>query len=136
MANKKAGAVGSKMRIRAILDANKIVLTILTSKDAELASIEFPIADAGQYAAVLLRSAQMAFEESGRPPPDIGNKMEMPVILFPNSVRSAQIPKTDATALIYHFGEALIGISIPKEFLPSLGRELFAASAPTDSKPQ
>jgi hypothetical protein len=63
-------------------------------------------------------------------------EVEMPVIVFPNSARSAQIPETDVTALIFHFGESPIGIAIPKVSLLSLGQELSAASAPTDGKPQ
>jgi hypothetical protein len=128
--------VAEKMRIRGNAGTDTIELTLFRADGSEIGSVKFSTKDAGQYAAMLLRTAQITFEQSGKPPPNVGEKIEMPVIAFPNSARSAQIPGTDATGLIYHFGEAVIGIAIPKQSLLSLGQELCAASAPTDSKPQ
>jgi hypothetical protein len=102
------------MRIRCHPTLDRIDLTILDEHGADSASVSFNAKDAGRYAALLLRSAQIVLDGSGKPA-IVSDGIEMPVVVYPNLIRSAQIPRNDATALIFHFGEASIGIAVSKQ---------------------
>ena len=87
--------------------------------------IEIPTIDASTIASIALGAARVAYDQSGKPPPH--SSKDEPITLAAVSPSGCSVGpgrKPEKVMLIFHFGDAAIGMEIPKEVGQTLSQQL------------
>lgn len=97
--------------------------------------IEMPAKACGSIAANMLGSAKKASELAGLPDHPMGHSLGDVVALRTSQIGLAEGQTPEELALVFHMGQARLGILLTLERARELGQALLAASAPKD-RPQ
>ncbi len=114
-----------------LTDDNKLQI-VLVVDGSESRPLVINGIDAGPIAAQLLTAANASFRKSGRPPSPTPPNLPL---LQTMAVGSGSCELPDHETLLFQFGDAALGIAMPKPMLKQMGETFLALSA-TETKPQ
>lgn len=104
----------------------------LTMNGGPASSVEIDSNCAGIIAGDLLGAVRTAYDSSGKPPPD--GPIDRLMVISCSGIAIAPGQSQNALMLVFYFGDATLGISVPKEEARIVAQRLLTVAA--DGPPQ
>ena len=101
----------------------------LTKDSVDLGSVKIDTKEASRIAGVILGAVRHAYDLSGKPPPYSGKEQVDLTVVSPSGCNVGPGRKSGSRALMFYFGDTILGIELPDSELRTFGQRVMTAAA-------